>query len=138
MSIESLSSLQPWLMAGLIFLLRVCDMSLDTLRMLVVMRGRKLAAWVLGFFQAAIFVLAIPSVLKDLSNLLNVLGYAAGFATGNVVGMKKACPRERNSRNWGWKRCECRGLLKRQPKSWKRHDANGLKYPGKNIDSGNI
>jgi uncharacterized protein YebE (UPF0316 family) len=87
MTLESLFSLQPWLMAGLIFVLRVCDMSLDTLRMLVVMRGRKLVAWVLGFFQAAIFVLAITSVLKDLNNLLNVLGYAAGFATGNVVGM---------------------------------------------------
>jgi uncharacterized protein YebE (UPF0316 family) len=62
-------------------------MSLDTLRVLFVMRGRKGIAWVLGFFQALIFVLALGSVLKDLSNLLNMLGYAAGFATGNVVGM---------------------------------------------------
>lgn len=73
--------------AGLIFMLRVTDMSLDTLRVLVVMRGRKLIAWVLGFFQALIFVLAISSVLKNLDNPLNVIGYAAGFATGNVVGM---------------------------------------------------
>jgi uncharacterized protein YebE (UPF0316 family) len=73
--------------AGLIFLLRVSDMTLDTLRVLVVMRGKKGIAWVLGFFQAAIFVLAISSVLSDLDNLLNVVGYAAGFATGNVVGM---------------------------------------------------
>jgi uncharacterized protein YebE (UPF0316 family) len=51
------------------------------------MRGRKPLAWVLGFFQALIFVLAISSVLKDLDNLLNIVGYAAGFATGNVVGM---------------------------------------------------
>jgi len=73
--------------AGLIFLLRVMDMTLDTLRVLVVMRGRKPLAWVLGFFQALIFVLAISSVLKDLDNVLNIIGYAAGFATGNVVGM---------------------------------------------------
>lgn len=73
--------------AGLIFLLRVGDMSLDTLRVLVVMRGRKGIAWVLGFFQALIFVLAISSVLKNLDNPLNIIGYAAGFATGNVVGM---------------------------------------------------
>jgi uncharacterized protein YebE (UPF0316 family) len=78
---------QAWLWAGLIFLLRVADMSLDTLRVLVVMRGRKAIAWVLGFFQALIFVLAISSVLKDLHNILNVVAYAAGFATGNVVGM---------------------------------------------------
>jgi uncharacterized protein YebE (UPF0316 family) len=85
--VDNLFTLQPWLMAGVIFFLRVCDMSLDTLRVLVVMRGRKFLVWVLGFFQAAIFVLAITSVLKNLDNLLNVLGYAAGFATGNVVGM---------------------------------------------------
>lgn len=85
--IEPLLSLSPWLTAGVIFLLRVADMSLDTLRVLVVMRGRKPVAWILGFFQAAIFVLAITSVLNDLDNLLNVVGYAAGFATGNVVGM---------------------------------------------------
>jgi uncharacterized protein YebE (UPF0316 family) len=78
---------QAWLFAGLIFVLRVMDMSLDTLRVLVVMRGRKSIAWVLGFFQALIFVLAISSVLKDLQNVLNVIAYAAGFATGNVVGM---------------------------------------------------
>jgi uncharacterized protein YebE (UPF0316 family) len=85
--IEVLLSPQAWLGAGLIFLLRVSDMTLDTLRVLVVMRGRKAIVWVLGFFQAAIFVLAISSVLKDLNNIVNVFGYAAGFATGNVIGM---------------------------------------------------
>ena len=84
---EIFLSPQAWLGAGLIFLLRVCDMTLDTLRVLVVMRGRKGIAWVLGFFQATIFVLAISSVLNNLDNPLNVIGYAAGFATGNVVGM---------------------------------------------------
>jgi uncharacterized protein YebE (UPF0316 family) len=42
---------------------------------------------VLGFFQSVIYVLAITSVLSHLDNPLNVIGYAAGFATGNVVGM---------------------------------------------------
>ena len=41
----------------------------------------------LGFFQSLIFVIAITSVLSNLDNPLNILGYAAGFATGNVVGM---------------------------------------------------
>lgn len=78
---------QAWLGALLIFCLRVSDMSLDTLRMLFVMRGRKGVAWGLGFCQSLIFVIAITSVLQNLSNPLNVIGYAAGFATGNVVGM---------------------------------------------------
>src|SRR4030066_705421 len=84
---ESFLSMQTWLTALMIFGLRVIDMTLDTLRVLVVMRGKKKIAWVLGFFQAAVFVLAIGSVLSNLDNPLNVLGYAAGFATGNVVGM---------------------------------------------------
>ena len=84
---ETFLSPQAWLSAGLIFLLRVGDMSLDTLRVLFVMRSRKSIAWALGFFQALIFVLAISTVLQNLDNPLNVIGYAAGFATGNVVGM---------------------------------------------------
>jgi uncharacterized protein YebE (UPF0316 family) len=75
------------LSAGLIFVLRVTDMTLDTLRVLFVMRGRKPIAWILGFFQAAVFVIAITFVLRDLTNVLNIIGYAAGFATGVVVGM---------------------------------------------------
>jgi uncharacterized protein YebE (UPF0316 family) len=84
---EFFLSPQAWLGAGLIFILRVCDMSLDTLRVLVVMRGKKPIAWVLGFMQSAIFVVAISNVLRNLDNPLNMIGYAAGFATGNVVGM---------------------------------------------------
>ena len=84
---EVLLSPEAWLGAGLIFLLRVGDMSLDTLRVLFVMRGKKGTVWVLGFFQATIFILAISIVLAGVDNPLKVIAYAAGFATGNVVGM---------------------------------------------------
>jgi uncharacterized protein YebE (UPF0316 family) len=84
---EVLLTPEAWITALTIFFLRVSDMTLDTLRVLVVMRGRKAIAWVLGFFQAAIFIVAISSVLSNVNNILNVVGYAAGFATGNVVGM---------------------------------------------------
>jgi len=76
-----------WLWALAIFALRVTDMACDTLRMLFVVRGRKGLAWVLGFSQSAIFIIAITSVLSHLDNPLTIIGYAAGFATGNVVGM---------------------------------------------------
>jgi uncharacterized protein YebE (UPF0316 family) len=72
----------------LIFGLRVIDMSLDTLRVLFVMRGRKGLAWILGFCQSLVFIIAISSVLTHIGNVFNILGYAAGFATGNVIGMK--------------------------------------------------
>lgn len=77
----------PLLGAGLIFMLRVCDMSLDTLRVMMVMRGKKWLAWGLGIIQSTIYVIAITSVLSHLDNPLNILGYASGFATGNVVGI---------------------------------------------------
>lgn len=70
-----------------IFGLRVCDMALDTLRVLFVVRGRKPLAWFLGFFQSALWVVAITSVLGNLDNLWNIAAYAGGFATGNVIGM---------------------------------------------------
>jgi uncharacterized protein YebE (UPF0316 family) len=77
----------PILVVLIIFLLRVSDMSLDTIRVLFVFRGKKSLAWVLGFFQSLLFVIAITSVLANLDNPFNIIGYAAGFATGNVVGM---------------------------------------------------
>jgi uncharacterized protein YebE (UPF0316 family) len=54
---------------------------------LFVLRGRRPLAWILGFVQSAIWVVAITSVISNLENWLNIVGYAAGFATGNVVGM---------------------------------------------------
>ena len=72
----------------LIFFIRVTDMSLDTMRVLFVVRGRRAQAWVVGFMQSALWVIAVASVLSHLDNLFNVLAYAAGFATGNVVGMR--------------------------------------------------
>lgn len=78
---------QAWLTALGIFMLRVGDMSLDTVRVLFVVRGKKGLAWILGALQSLIFVVAISSVLANLDNPLNIIGYATGFATGNVIGM---------------------------------------------------
>jgi uncharacterized protein YebE (UPF0316 family) len=73
--------------ALLIFCLRVVDMSLATLRFMLLLRGKKALGWVFGFAQSMIAVLAISAVLDNLDNFVNVIGYAAGFATGGVVGV---------------------------------------------------
>jgi len=79
---------QAFLIALAIFGLRIMDMSMDTMRTLFVVRGRKRIAWVLGFLESLIFVIAISSALSEVAkNPLALIGYAAGFATGNVVGM---------------------------------------------------
>ncbi|HMN11038.1 MAG TPA: DUF5698 domain-containing protein [Bellilinea sp.] len=81
------SSSSVVLIALSIFLLRVVDMSMDTLRVLFVVRGKKLLSWSRGFIQSAVFIIAISSVLANEKSLLTILAYAGGFATGNVVGM---------------------------------------------------
>ncbi len=53
----------------------------------MVMRGRKPLAWAFGFCQAFVYLVAFKVVFSDLGNWFNILGYAAGFAAGNVVGM---------------------------------------------------
>jgi uncharacterized protein YebE (UPF0316 family) len=83
----SLLGLPPAALPLLIFTLRVVDMTLDTLRVLFVIRGRRPLAWMSGFLQSALWVVAITSVLSNLDNLWNIVGYAGGFASGNVLGM---------------------------------------------------
>lgn len=71
----------------LIFLARLSDVSLGTIRMIMVIRGKRLVAACIGFLEASIYVLAISKVLSAMNNPLNVLAYASGFATGNYVGI---------------------------------------------------
>lgn len=79
---------QEILITGIaIFLLRIIDMAMDTLRVLFVVRGKKLIVWILGIMQSAIFIVAISNVLKGENHWFTILGYAAGFATGNIIGI---------------------------------------------------
>jgi len=73
--------------ALLIFGMRIVDISLYILRFMMVMRGRKILAWTFGFCQAMVYITAMSVVLTNLGNWFNMVGYAAGFATGIVVGM---------------------------------------------------
>ncbi len=75
-------------LAGLfVFAMRLTDMSLDTLRMLFVMRGRKWLAGLIGTLQATVFILAVSAVLSGPLNAFTVAGYALGFGAGVMVGM---------------------------------------------------
>jgi uncharacterized protein YebE (UPF0316 family) len=76
------------ILAGLyVFFMRLMDMSLDTIRLLFMMRGRKLLAGLIGATQAAVFILAVSAVLSGPLNVFTVVGYALGFGAGVVVGM---------------------------------------------------
>jgi uncharacterized protein YebE (UPF0316 family) len=71
----------------LIFLARICDVSIGTVRIIFVSRGKKLLAPLLGFFEILIWLLAIQQVMQNLTNIMCYIAYAGGFATGTFVGM---------------------------------------------------
>ena len=73
--------------ALLVFFFRVINVSLATIRFMMVLLNRKLAAWIFAFFQALIFIFVIKVVFTDLRNWVKIVGYSAGFATGIIAGM---------------------------------------------------
>ncbi len=73
--------------ALLIFCLRLVDVSLGTVRLIMIGRGRRKIAPLLGFVEVTIWVVAISQVITNLDNIFNILGYSGGFAAGTLVGM---------------------------------------------------
>ncbi len=71
----------------LIFIARICDVSIGTIRIVMVAKGQRLLAPILGFFEVLIWLLAISRIFDNLDNWVCYLAYGAGFATGNYVGM---------------------------------------------------
>lgn len=75
------------LTALVIFVARVCDVSLGTIRHVMVIRGRKMIAFSIAFFEALIWVYAVSRVLSGISDPLTSFAFALGFASGTYVGM---------------------------------------------------
>jgi len=71
----------------LIFCARICDVTIGTIRIIFVSKGMRYIAPVLGFFEVLIWLLAIGQIMSHLTNWVNYVAYASGFATGNYVGI---------------------------------------------------
>ena len=71
----------------LIFLARVFDQSMGILRIIFATKGYPSKAFVFGFFESFVWLLAIGHIMTKIDNLMYYFVYAGGFATGNVVGM---------------------------------------------------
>ncbi len=71
----------------LIFLMRIADVSLATVRMLLIMRNYRVLAPLIGFFEVLIWIFAAGVAIQHLESPLHLLGYAGGFAAGNWVGL---------------------------------------------------
>jgi uncharacterized protein YebE (UPF0316 family) len=70
-----------------IVLARVIDVTLDTVRTVAIVQGRRMFAAILGFFQALVYVCAIAKVLLNLDHPAYALAYAIGFASGTFLGI---------------------------------------------------
>lgn len=69
-----------------IFFARIADVSLSTMRTLMIVRGQRIYAALIGFFEVNIYIWALGKIISNLDNPLNIIIYAAGFSTGNIVG----------------------------------------------------
>jgi len=73
-----------------ILCLRICDVSIGTVRTLFTIRGYRLVSFCLGVVESGIWIFAISRVMKYIDrgeSPLNIVGWAFGFATGTVVGI---------------------------------------------------
>lgn len=71
----------------LIFFAGLAYVSLGTLRIIFIARGRRFLSPLLGFFEVSIWLVAISQIMSSVSNIAAYIGYAAGFAVGNYVGI---------------------------------------------------
>lgn len=71
----------------LIFLSRIFDVTLGTLRIIFVNRGMLYLAPIVGFFEVLIWLIVISQIMQNISSPINYIAYAAGFAAGNFVGI---------------------------------------------------
>ena len=75
------------LLPFLIFFARIVDVSINTIRIIYVLGGRRLIATTLGFFESFVWLMAIRQIFDNLDNWVCYVAYPAGFATGILVGM---------------------------------------------------
>lgn len=71
----------------LIFIARICDVSINTIRIIYMLGGRRYTSTLLGFFESFIWLMAISQIFKQLDNWVCYVAYPAGFASGIFVGM---------------------------------------------------
>ena len=73
--------------ALLIFCLRICDVSIGTVRVIYTIRGNRVASAVLGFLESLIWIFAISRAMAYVNNPASMVAWASGFAAGTVLGI---------------------------------------------------
>ncbi|PKA17178.1 DUF2179 domain-containing protein [Leptospira haakeii] len=70
-----------------IYLARMTDVSIGTVRIILISRERKILAAMLGFVEVLLWLIVITQIMRNLSNVFCYIAYAGGFATGTFLGM---------------------------------------------------
>lgn len=76
------------IMPILIFLSRIADQTIGSLRIIFVSKGYKYIAPVLGFFEVIIWLVVVTQIIKNVDNPVSYIAYGLGFGTGTFIGMK--------------------------------------------------
>lgn len=86
--ISTHSHLFTWVILPLlIFLSRIADVSIGTVRVILVSRRLKYLAPFAGFFEVLIWIIVIGQIMQNLSSPVCYVAYAGGFAMGNFIGI---------------------------------------------------
>jgi uncharacterized protein YebE (UPF0316 family) len=86
--ISTHSHLFTWVILPiLIFLSRIADVSIGTVRVILVSRRLKYLAPFAGFFEVLIWIVVISQIMQNLSSPVCYVAYAGGFAMGNFIGI---------------------------------------------------
>ena len=78
---------EPILGALLIMIMRICDVSIGTMRTILVVQGKKYYAGLAAMIEVLIWVFAIRYIFQNLDEVINLFGYAIGFGIGNILGI---------------------------------------------------
>jgi len=71
----------------LIVLARITDVTLDTIRTVAIVQGRRAFAATLGFFEAVVYICAVAKVLLNMDHPVYALAYGLGYASGTFLGI---------------------------------------------------
>lgn len=71
----------------LIMFSRICDVTIGTIRIILVSKGNKILSPILGFVEVLIWLIAISQIMKNLNNWACYIAYATGFGIGNYIGI---------------------------------------------------
>jgi uncharacterized protein YebE (UPF0316 family) len=72
----------------LIILARIVDVSIDTIKIILIAFGNKAIAPILGFFEVLVWLTAVTRIFENLDNWVCYIAYAFGFALGSYIGMR--------------------------------------------------